>query len=92
MNIVIVGNPKTNSETIKNLANSLSEEGLHVRYPTVSDSSADGDLGIIQAFERIDWANLVIAVPRDGLNLEYATTSEIAYAKHAKKPVLLYYN
>ena len=92
MNIVIVGNPKTNDEIIKSLANSLSEEGLHVRYPTLSDSPADGDLGIIQAFERIDWANLVIAIPRDGLNLEHSTTSAIAYAKHAKKPVLLYYN
>lgn len=92
MTIVIVGNPKTNGETITSLANSLSEAGLNVRYQTRDDISAAEDLGIMQSFERIDGADLVIAIPRDGLNLDYTTTSEIAYARHAKKPVLLYYN
>lgn len=91
MNIVLIGNPKTNGDTIKEIAAKFVDAGMNVRYPTVDELPTGEDVAIIETFERIDWADFVIAIPRDGLSLNYATTSEIAYAKHKHKAVFLYY-
>lgn len=91
MNVVIIGNPSTNGDRIKELATSLSEGGVNVRYPTIDALDTTEDASIIETFERIDWSNFVIAVPKEGLAFSAKTTSELAYAKHCKKPVLIYY-
>lgn len=91
MNVVIVGNPKTNIEEIKAIAASLTDSGFSVRYPTVEMLEISEDSAMVETFERIDWSDVVIAVPREGLTFGHMTTSEIAYAKHKKKAVLIYY-
>lgn len=92
MNIVIIGNIKTNADDIKSIAEKLAEAGIGVRYPAFDMPDVSADSEMVAAFERIDWADFVIAIPRDGLTFSHATTSEIAYAKYRKKPVLIYYN
>lgn len=91
MNIVIIGNAKSNGEKIKNIASVLTEAGINVRYPTVDELDTSEDFSIIESFERIDWAHFVIAIPKEGLAFTQTVTSEVAYAKHCKKPVLIYY-
>lgn len=91
MNVVIIGNPKTNSEVLKSIAGKLTEAGLSVRYPTVEMLDLGEDSAIIETFERIDWADMVIAVPKEGLVFNHTITSEIAYAKHKQRPVFIYY-
>lgn len=89
MNMVIIGNPSVNGEEIKTIATELTESGINVRYPS---SDTVEELSAIETFERIDWSNFVIAVPRDALNFDAATANYLAYAKHTKKPVLIFYN
>ena len=91
MNIVLIGNPKTNGETIKEIAGTLTDAGISVRYPTGDSLDIGEDVAIIETFERIDWADFVIAIPKNGLTFNQSTTSEIAYAKHRKKTVFIFY-
>lgn len=91
MNAVIIGNPKTNGEKVKDIATMLTEAGINVRYPTIDTLETSEDFSIIETFNRIDWSNIVIAIPREGLTFGPTITSEIAYAKHSKKPVFIYY-
>lgn len=84
MNIVLIGNMKTNGDKIKAIAEKFSATGIAAKYP--SDHS-----DMINAFENIDWADLVIAVPREGLTFDHSTDSEISYAKYRKKEVFIYY-
>lgn len=85
MNIVLVGNAKTNGDQMKEISEKLTGAGLGVRYP-----SEHSDM--IKAFENIDWADYVIAVPREGLTFDHSTDSEISYAKYRKKAVFIYYD
>lgn len=85
MNIVLIGNMKTNGEKIKAIAEKFSETGINTRYPSEH-------FDMIKAFENIDWADHVIAVPREGLTFDHSTDSEISYAKYRKKDVFIYYD
>ena len=91
MNVAIVGNAQVNTEKIKDIATMLTESGLDVRYPTLDSLETSEDFSIIEVFKRIDWANIILAVPREGISFDAIVTSEIAYAKHCKKPVFIYY-
>lgn len=91
MNIVLIGNPKINGEKIKEVASQLTDAGINVRYPTVDELDTSADIPIIEMFERIDWCTAALVFPRDGLNMDMSTTTAMAYAKHAKKPVFVYY-
>lgn len=91
MNIVLIGSPKTSGEKIKEIATTLTDAGINVRFPTVDMVDIGDTNAMIETFERIDWADFVIAIPREGLTFTSSTTSEIAYAKHKKKAVLIYY-
>lgn len=89
MNMVIIGNPSTSGDRIKEVATELIASGINVRYPS---SDAVEEESAIETFERIDWSNFVIAIPRDALNFDTSTANYLAYAKHTKKPVFIYYN
>lgn len=91
MNIVLIGNPKTSGEKIKEVAAQLADNGISVRYPTTDELDTAVDIPIIEMFERIDWCTAALVFPRDGLNMDISTTTAMAYAKHAKKPVFVYY-
>ena len=90
MNVVIVGNLKTNGDTIRGISETLTGSGINVRYPTDGLTSSD-DASAIDIFERIDWADIVIAVPKNGLTFTQSTSLEISYAKYRKKMVLILY-
>lgn len=89
MNIVIIGNPKASSECIKEIAESFTEAGINVRYPSVDSIEQNSAM---ETFERIDWSNFVIAIPKVDLNFDSATAIYLAYAKHMNKPVFIFYN
>lgn len=93
MNIVILGNAKNPSvsEKITSIASSLVEAGLNVRYPSSDTLETAEDLNFQETFGRIDWADMVLAIPKEGLSFAHSTMSEVAYAKHVKKPVFVYY-
>lgn len=93
MNIVILGNTKsaTVSEKINAIASTLVAAGINVRYPTADALDTSEDLNFQETFGRIDWADIVLAIPKEGLSFGYSTMSEVAYAKHVKKPVFVYY-
>lgn len=93
MNIVILGNAKTPSvsEKITAIASTLVEAGLNVRYPSSDTLETAEDLNFQETFGRIDWADMVLAIPKEGLSFAHSTMSEVAYAKHVKKPVFVYY-
>lgn len=84
MNIVLIGNMKTNGDKIKAIAEKFSITGITARYPS-------GQSDIIKAFENIDWADIIIAIPREGLTFDHSTDSEISYAKYRRKDVFIYY-
>lgn len=91
MNIAIIGNPKTNSSTIKSLAERLTASGNTLKYP-IEDAPSNGvDSEIIEIFEHIDWADMVIAIPREALAFNHDTTAGLAYAKYKKKTAFIYY-
>lgn len=93
MNIVIIGNAKNQSisEKITSFASTLVEAGLNVRYPSSDSLDTAEDLNFQETFSRIDWADIVLAIPKEGLSFAHSTMSEVAYAKHVKKPVFVYY-
>lgn len=93
MNVVILGNAKqTNvSDTIKSVASIFVEAGINVRYPAGEDLDTSEDLSFQETYARIDWADVVMAIPRDGLSFEHSIMGQVAYAKHVKKPVFVYY-
>lgn len=91
MNIVIIGNPKRCGDKIKEIAAVLTESGINVRYPTSDMLETNDDLNIQETFSRIDWADFVLAIPREGLGFDHSTMGEVAYAKHVRKPVFVYY-
>lgn len=93
MNIVILGNAKNPSvsEKITAIASTLVEAGLNVRYPSSDVLETAEDLNFQETFGRIDWADMVLAIPKEGLSFAHSTMSEVAYAKHVKKPVFVYY-
>lgn len=93
MNIVILGNAKnvSVSEKITSIASTLVEAGLNVRYPSSDSLDTAEDLSFQETFGRIDWADMVLAIPKEGLSFAHSTMSEVAYAKHVKKPVFVYY-
>lgn len=93
MNVVILGNAKQTdvSDVIKTVASTLMESGINVRYPSGEDLNTAEDLSFQETFKRIDWADMVLAIPRDGLTFEHSTMGEVAYAKHVRKPVFVYY-
>ena len=91
MNVAIVGNPKISSEKMNQIAARLTDANINVRHPDMEGLDRADNYDIIETFERIDWCDWVIAVPREGLTFGQQTNSELAYAKHAKKPVFIYY-
>lgn len=91
MNIVVIGNTKTNGETIRKIATMLIDSGVSVRYPSEEGLDTGEEVNIEETFDRVDWCDCVIAVPREGITFGYATTYEMTYAKHVNKPVLIYY-
>lgn len=93
MNVVILGNAKnvSVSEKITSIAALLVEAGLNVRYPSSDTLETAQDLNFQETFGRIDWADMVLAIPKEGLSFAHSTMSEVAYAKHVKKPVFVYY-
>lgn len=91
MNIVIIGNPKRCGDKIKEIAAVLTESGINVRYPTSDTLETNDDLNIQETFSRIDWADFVLAIPREALGFDQSTMGEVAYAKHVRKPVFVYY-
>lgn len=92
MNVTIVGNPKNSSEKMKKIETRLTDASVNVRHPAMEGLDTADGYDIIETFERIDWCDWVIAVPLEGLTFGQQTTSELAYAKHAKKPVFIYYD
>lgn len=91
MNVAIIGNSQKRAEKIKAIAAVLNDSEINVQYPSFDEPDPVGDVEIREIFARIDRADLVLAIPREGLSFEHSTMSEIAYAKHVKKPVFVYY-
>lgn len=91
MNIVIIGSPKSNAEEIKTIAAKLTDAGMNVRYPTVEMLDIGETSAMVETFERIDWSDFVIAIPKEDLAFTHTTSAEISYAKHKKKAVFIYY-
>lgn len=94
MNIAIIGNPKLNSSTISKLSEKLTASSNIVKVPIIADYTAEDraiDAELVEGFERIDWADMVIAVPKCGLAFTHDITAELAYARYKKKTVFIYY-
>lgn len=91
MNITIIGNQKTNSATIRNLLVKLTESGNAVTYSSDTPANDTVDAELLESFDRIDRADLVIAVPKRDLIFDHNTTAELAYARHNSKMVFIFY-
>lgn len=94
MNIALIGSLKSNASTINSLSEKLTTAGNTVRTPSQNSNSAAStsvDSDFIESFERIDWADMIIAIPKEGLSFTHDITAQLAYAKHRKKSVFIYY-
>lgn len=91
MNLVIIGNVRTNGETIKKVSSLMIEAGINVRYPTEDDDNLETGMVIQETFERIDWCDFALAIPKEGITFGISTTYELTYARKRGKPVLIYY-
>lgn len=91
MNVAIIGNIRSNAAMISKLSEKITGSGNTVKCPPESVASDSVDAELIESFERIDWADMVIAVPKVGLAFTHDTTAELAYAKHKRKTVFIYY-
>lgn len=91
MNIVLIGNPKNSTERIETIATMLTEAKNNISYASIELLESGESTFLIEMFKQIDWADLVVAIPMEELTFDQLTTSEMAYAKHCKKSVFIYY-
>lgn len=91
MNVAIIGNPKVSAEKMKQISTRLMDINVNIQHPPLDGLDTGDDYDIIDTFKRIDWCDWVVAVPREGLTFSQQTTSELAYARHAAKPVFIFY-
>lgn len=91
MNVMILGNHKTNEDTIRYLSERLAAAGNTVRQSAQRSAETGEDSALIESFKNVDWADMIIAVPKEGLIFAHSITAEIAYARHKGKGVFIYY-
>lgn len=91
MNIMILGNERTNAETIKALSERLAASGNTVRISSQRTAEIGEDTTLMETFSNIDRSDIVLAVPKDGLIFSQSVTAGIAYTRHCKKAVFIYY-
>ena len=85
MNIYIIGS-MSNYDKIKKVVDCLERQGQQPRY--AQPSTDDLPTCIERCYTNIDWANVIIAVPKDDGTFGNGVTYEIAYAKHIGKKVI----
>ena len=91
MNVTIIGNQKTNGDIIKGISDIFINSGADVRYSSDDGIVSSEDSVAIESFERIDWSDIVIAVPKSGLTFAQSVLMEVTYAKYRKKKILIFY-
>lgn len=87
MNIYIIGS-MSNYDKIQEAVQCFERQGQQPRYAQPSTDNLP--TCIERCYTNIDWANVVIAVPKDDGTFGNGTTYEIAYAKHIGKYVIKY--
>lgn len=90
MKIAIVGHPRENKERIQRVSELFSHLGASITQVDKEEGTSN-DATFLHIFQSIDNADLVVAVPLEGLTLDYVATGAIAYAKHLNKQVFIYY-
>lgn len=90
MKIAIVGHPTQNKERIQKVSELFSRIGLTIVQVNKEENTSN-DVTFLHIYQSIDESDFVIAVPFEGLSLDYIATGAIAYAKHSNKQVFIYY-